>query len=152
TGDDLWKNNKSDVKTLTLEHHMAARRMGFLGLFEALYKADKLKTGLLDGSLPGVRFFTQIILPIVTATGNNDEFSVARIVRRYSPFFDADKFKNETDQIGVLRSANDAVNALYKLWENNADPKLIDILKNIYASKLFALPESLNIIAKRTDD
>lgn len=151
-GDDLWKNNKSDVKTLTLEHHMAARRMGFLGLFEALYKADKLKTGLLDGSLPGVRFFTQIILPIVTAKGNNDEFSVARIVRRYSPFFDTDKFKNETDQIGVLRSANDAVNALYKLWENNADPKLIDILKKVYASKLFALPESLNIIAKRTDD
>lgn len=151
--DDLWNNNKSDVKTLTLEHHMAARRMGFLALFEALYKADRLKTGLLDGSLPGIRFFTHIILPIITAKRNNDEFSVARIVRKHSPFFDIDKFKNEVDQIGILRLANEAVNSLYKLWkDNNVDPRLIDILKNVHKSKLFTLPESLSIIAKRTDE
>lgn len=46
--DDNW-NTRDKCKLLTLEHHMAAQRMGFQDLFEPLFKVDDFKTGLLDG-------------------------------------------------------------------------------------------------------
>ena len=71
TGDDLWINSSDEkaVKTLTLEHHMAEKRMGFDDLFASLYKVERYRIGLLDGSLPGIRFFTQFVLPLIEAKG-----------------------------------------------------------------------------------
>jgi DNA helicase-2/ATP-dependent DNA helicase PcrA len=59
TKDELWTDSILNVQTLTLEHHMAAKRMGFLELYEPLYKVERFRTGLLDGTLSGIRFFTQ---------------------------------------------------------------------------------------------
>lgn len=59
TNDNSWSNAEGGAKVLTLEHHMAARRGGFIDFFEPLYKVDKLSTGLLDGTLSGISFFTQ---------------------------------------------------------------------------------------------
>ena len=58
TGDSQW-NQMDQVKTIILEHHMAAKRMGFFEMFEPLYRVDEYRTGLLDGSLPLVRFFAR---------------------------------------------------------------------------------------------
>ena len=57
TGDDGWKNPKNEVKTLILEHHMAAKRLGFLPMWQALSGVSHLQTGLRDGSLPPLRFY-----------------------------------------------------------------------------------------------
>ncbi|MFA4957446.1 MAG: UvrD-helicase domain-containing protein [Candidatus Methanoperedens sp.] len=152
TGDTLWSGSDSVVKTLTLEHHMAARRMGFIELFEPLAKADRLRTGLLDGTLPGIHFFTQLILPIIKAKQSSDEFAVARIVRQYSPLFDREIFKNSPVQIDIIKQANDSVTSLFLLWSNNADPLLIDIIRNIAKTGLFSIPESLLPIASRTEN
>ena len=43
TSDHEWRNQQA-IKVLTLEHHMAARRGGFDGFFEPLYKVDSFKT------------------------------------------------------------------------------------------------------------
>ena len=42
TTDKNWNDDKS-IKTLTIEHHMAAVRMGFDTFFNPLYKVDNLK-------------------------------------------------------------------------------------------------------------
>ena len=55
TGDDQWNAN---YKGLILEHHMAAKRLGFAPLFEALYRIDRFRQGLLDGSLPSLNSFS----------------------------------------------------------------------------------------------
>jgi DNA helicase II / ATP-dependent DNA helicase PcrA len=39
TTDPQW-NDRASVKTLMLEHHMAARRMGFDRIFDPLYAAE----------------------------------------------------------------------------------------------------------------
>ena len=65
TGDSLWTGPTANIKALTLEHRMAARRLGFHQMFEPLYQVDSFKTGLLDGSLSGLRIFSQLILPLV---------------------------------------------------------------------------------------
>jgi DNA helicase-2/ATP-dependent DNA helicase PcrA len=56
--DDADWNDRKKCKILTLEHHMAARRMGFETIFEALTSVDDFRTGFLDGSLPATRLFT----------------------------------------------------------------------------------------------
>src|SRR5690606_28248725 len=67
TEDDKWNGDNAEIVTLTLEHHMAARRMEFFNFFAPLYAADRLKTGLLDGSLSSVNLFTKIVLPLYKA-------------------------------------------------------------------------------------
>ncbi len=150
TGDKLW--NRSDVKTLTLEHHMAANRMGFLDLFEPLYNHEKLRTGLLDGSLPALKLFTKIVLPLIRAKRDGDEFLVSRIVRKYCPLIDSAVLKKSDNQLEDIREVNRRVNELYSLWSDNKDPKIIDILQFISKSKLFEIPEMLYPIARRTEE
>jgi len=153
TNDMKWIGADSDVKILTLEHHMAANRMGFIELFEPLYRIDRFRTGLLDGTLPGLRFFTQLVLPLVNAQQSGDKFGVARIVRQSSPYLSKDSLKsNKGDQIKNIRDARDHVNRLMSLWENGNCPRLIDILRNIAQTRLFAIPESLISFANRTNE
>ncbi|KIA94492.1 Fis family transcriptional regulator [Flavobacterium sp. KMS] len=152
TGDFLWNNdiNNANIKTLILEHHMAARRMGFLEFFEPLYKEDRLSTGVLDGTLAGANFFTKIILPIVNANEVGDKFAIARIVKKYSAYLNKNEILKNAQQIENIRKANMALLDLLVLWDDNADPLLIDVIKNVYKTELFPLPDSLLTIAKRT--
>ncbi|MFY7742192.1 MAG: UvrD-helicase domain-containing protein [Flavobacterium sp.] len=152
TNDSNWINNEieKDVMTLILEHHMAARRMGFTDFFEPLYKEEKLKTGILDGTLSGANFFTKIILPLVEAKIKKDDFTIANIVKKESLFFKKEELLKNTDQTNNIKAAKKALLNLFALWENNKDPLLIDILQNVYKSNLFPIPNSLLIIASRT--
>lgn len=152
TNDSNWKNNEveKDVMTLILEHHMAARRMGFTDFFEPLYKEEKLKTGILDGTLSGANFFTKIILPLVEAKIKKDDFTIANIIKKESLFFNKEEILKNTDQTKNIKDAKKALLNLFTLWENNKDPLLIDILQNIYKSNLFPIPNSLIVIASRT--
>ncbi len=152
TSDMKWIGTDSDVKILTLEHHMAANRMGFIELFEPLYKIDRFKTGFLDGTLPGLRFFTQLILPLVKAKQNNDEFGVARIVRQSSPYLSKDFLKSNDDQLGIIQKARDSVNQLMSLWDNGNSPRFIDVLQNVEQTGLFDIPESMIPFSKRTSE
>jgi DNA helicase-2/ATP-dependent DNA helicase PcrA len=152
TSDKLWNNESGDtnIKTLILEHHMAARRMGFLEFFEPLYKNDKLNTGLLDGSLPGIGLFTKMIIPLINAKKNNDDFLIARIVKNNSIFFKKDEIQKNTDQIECVKKSREALLNFFSLWNDDKDPLLIDVLQNIYNSGLFPIPENLQPIASRT--
>ena len=58
TGDSEWDKRES-VVSLILEHHMAANRMGFGEMFSALYPSDEFRLGLLDGTLPEIRIFSE---------------------------------------------------------------------------------------------
>src|SRR5690606_20664187 len=117
TGDPLWTTARVGYKTLTLEHHMAARRAGFLQLFEALDQADDLRTGLLDGSLPGLNFFRNDVLPVVQAIQADDPFSVAAVVRRRSPLLSVAALKAAGDAQEIqLERAQAAVDTLAALW------------------------------------
>ena len=77
TGDEGWLEPEKNVKTLILEHRMAANRLGFLPMWDALSGVDRLQTGLRDGTLPGLRFFSHLILPLVKAHQSGNRFAVA---------------------------------------------------------------------------
>lgn len=149
TTDKSW-TEPDEVKTLILEHHMAAIRMGFIGLFEPLYKVDSLKTSFIDGSLSTLNLFRNTILPLIEAHKSGDKFSVMRIVKANSFLFDKNVIVNSQDQLKHLSEINDNVSKLLALWADNSDPYLKDILQVIFETKLFPLPNIFKVISSRT--
>lgn len=149
SGDGKWNGVEADVKVLTLEHHMAANRGGFLAFFSPLYNVDKLRTGLLDGTLTGLSLFTNQILPLIKAKQSDDHFAVARIARKYSPILNKEVLQKSSSSVEEIRKTNNAAKSLFALWDNNADPCLNQILREVFNSGIFQIPEVLIPIAKR---
>ncbi|SCW71370.1 DNA helicase-2 / ATP-dependent DNA helicase PcrA [Paenibacillus tianmuensis] len=144
TEDEKWID--VDYMTLILEHHMAATRLGFSELFQPLHKIDKLKTGLLEGSLPELNFFTEIILPIFNAHKVGNKFAIASIARKYSRLLRIQR--NERDQLLQIKNVQDAINQLLSLWNEDNDPLCIDVLQCVARLNLFEIPDSLYSFVK----
>jgi DNA helicase-2/ATP-dependent DNA helicase PcrA len=141
TKDVNWKDRER-CKILTLEHHMAARRMGFQGIFEPLYEVDDFRTGLLDGTLPATRLFGTTILKLVSAQERGDKFAAAKVVRESSPLLSDTALKAAAEPRIQLRAAKNAVESLMALWDEG-EPTCGAILECVAASGLFVVPESL---------
>jgi len=151
TADNQWSGGNQEIKTLTLEHHMAARRGGFNDFFEPLYQISKFKTGLLDGTLSGIPFFSQQILPLVKSLKAENWFALARIVKKYSQLVSADTLKTSESSLDEICKADDAVKLLFSLWDGDSDPSLIDSLKSVSTSGLFAVPDVFAPIVSRAN-
>jgi DNA helicase II / ATP-dependent DNA helicase PcrA len=154
TADPAWKD-RANVKTLMLEHHMAAGRMGFADIFDPLYAADdgSLQTALLEGTLPGLRFFSETILTLRNAVLRKDEFAVAALVRQVSPLVSKSALRATADgnQISHLVSAQRAIDELMGLWSGGRQPSLLEVLQSVARSGLFEIPESLQPITARSE-
>ena len=149
TNDNKWFGDHSDVMTLTLEHHMAAKRIGFSNFFDPLYKVDKLKTGLLDGTSTSVNLFSKIILSLYNAHIKKNKFEVANIIKQHSGLINKQTLLKESDKLEVLRSVNNKVNELLSLWNNGNQPILLEILKKINETNLFKISPTLKLALGR---
>lgn len=149
--DRRWMDQQA-VKVLTLEHHMAALRGGFYSFFEPLYKISNFRTGLLDGSLSGVAFFAQQVLPLVEALlWAKDRFAAAQAIKNHSPMLSPDTLAASGASLEWIRKAGRCVQSVLSLWDNDADPALIYILKAIADNGLFTIPDVFAPILYRTD-
>jgi DNA helicase-2/ATP-dependent DNA helicase PcrA len=142
SADSQWSVPTS-VKTLTLEHRMAATRMGFLEIFSPLYDYKGWSTSFLDGSLPATRFFSEEVLPLVESKCVGDRFAVARILKTRSPLMTAAALKQAADQQQHLVDVNASVEELLELWAGEADPTLLQVLRRVAKTNLFEIPDSL---------
>ncbi|TGT91858.1 MULTISPECIES: UvrD-helicase domain-containing protein [unclassified Mesorhizobium] len=140
TADELWKEI-DQCKILTLEHHMAARRMGFERLFEAL-AIDEFRTSFLDGTFGPTRLFTHSVLPLVHAQRRGDKFATTRIVRELSPLLSKDRLKTSEKPAEQLGTAQTAINQLMGLW-NAGEPSCGQVLESIAETNLFEIPDRL---------
>ncbi len=149
TSDERWSGEHPDVKTLMLEHSMAARRGGFSDFFEPLYQIQRFKTGVLDGKLSGIPFFSQQVLPLVKAMQRGDNFAATRLITACSPLVSADALESRDSPLDGIRKADEAVKEVLSLWDNGAVPALNDVLRTVAASGLFAIPEVFKPIVSR---
>ena len=149
TGDAQWEA-PDGYKALFLEHHMAARRMGFDKMFEALHSFTSFRTGLLNGTLSIVTPFSHRVLPLVEANG--DRFEIARIVQAHSLLLSAEALRQSTDQSKLLTSAQDAVASLLGVVQQGAGTTFKDVLRNIVESGLFGVPDDLRAAASRDEE
>lgn len=149
SGDGDWLISKH---TLAIEHKMIARRMGFIELFEPLYANDRIKTGLLDGTLSSLSLLTDQVLPLVEAVSTNDHFKTARVIKKYSPLLKSDYIQSQEDQSEVLKKTDSNVKELYELWANDNDPSIKDVIAKIYELNLFNIPKPILPIFQRTPE
>jgi DNA helicase-2/ATP-dependent DNA helicase PcrA len=139
--DPAWRDVQS-VKTLTLEHHMAAHRMGFVEMFMALNAVSVYQTGLRDGTLPAVRIFSTQVLPLVQALRKGDKFGIATVLRNHSPLLKQETLKT-ADVTSQLSKARDASAALAQLTAEGQVPTFGQVLNLISESRLFDVPDVL---------
>lgn len=144
TGDEKWNEPKA-IKTLTLEHRMAASRLGFLDAFSPLYDVESWRTSFLEGTLPASQFFSNQVLSLVNAKQNNDRFAVARIAKAYSPRLTQEALRAAKDTQEHLKQVNVSIDALIELWKDEANPSLLQVLRCVAKHNLLEIPESLQV-------
>jgi DNA helicase II / ATP-dependent DNA helicase PcrA len=144
TADEKWADGAGSVKTLALEHAMAARRFGFQQFFEPLYAVDRIRTSLLQGTGAAFDLFTREILPLVDALRAEDRFQIAAIVRRTSPLLEREALESAgADQATLLKKSKDACDSLLAMIVSPNRPSAGDILRHVAATNLFTVPDSL---------
>lgn len=148
TTDGDWLNEDA-VKVLILEHRMAALRMGFDDLLAALYPVTQFRTALIDGSLPLINFFSNLILPLWDA--KDDKFGVARIIRAASPLASVSALKDADDQFEQLAKAQAGVDALVGLLDENPAVTFRDVVQNVAETGLFTIPDLLKVALAGAD-
>lgn len=143
TADPLW-NRVDQVKTLILEHHMAATRLMFFDMFQPLYQVDSFRTGLLDGSLSCVRFFSELVLPLINAKRSGSAFSAAALIRKWSPLLREDSLKKAGAYQSVqLTAANKGTNALVDTCAKELNSSFREVLQCVARHNLLDIPETL---------
>lgn len=148
--DTNW-NTSTAVKTLILEHHMAAKRMGFYEMYEPLYRDPSLRIGLLDGTLSGIKLFSERILPLIESS--DDKFAVAALIRKYSPLVSKPLLRASGDkQAEQVQKAKKAVESLLEVFSQGQPPRFLDVLKIVASTGLFEISEGLRSIADRTPE
>lgn len=131
------------TKTLILEHHMAARRMGFIEMYEPLYQIDRFKNGLRDGTLPLLRLFSEMVLPVLVAKRDGQDFTATAVIRKSSPLLKRDALQAAgSDQTVKICEAKTAVETLLDLCEGSS-PTFADVLNCVAESSLFPIPGAL---------
>ncbi|TPM89621.1 MULTISPECIES: UvrD-helicase domain-containing protein [unclassified Mesorhizobium] len=141
TGDPGWSPDARGVKTLTLEHHMAAVRFGFAEMFAPLYPQSRLQTALIEGTLPALNFFAKQVLPTVKALEARNDFELASIARKASPLLSDEALKTGGSQQLVL--AKQAATSLFAIFGKEARVTFRAVLENVATSGLFEVPEAL---------
>lgn len=142
TGDAQWATGRDGRKTLILEHKMAARRMGFEGVFAPLYAVAHLNTALMDGTLPILKVFFDGVAPIVAAA-RSDDFALMEAVRLRSPLLDPKHLEAAgNNQFELLESVGVATHALCEMFKDN-NPLIEEVAQILQSSGLLALPDRL---------
>lgn len=130
--------DSSKYKSLILEHHMAARRYGFLNLYVPLNESGFFDASLRDGSIAEISFLSNVIGPLIRATQDKNNFQISKILRQYSPLLSKKVFQQKTDsQVDLLKDVENAIDELTGLWGSEKIPTCIDVLKCVKKTKLF---------------
>lgn len=152
TGDQNWEAQSLAIKTLALEHLMAARRFGFEAFFEPLYSVERIRTSFLQGTGAGIGLFTREILPLVAALRASDRFAAAAIVRRTSPLLNRKALEDAGDnQAEILGKVKAACSGLFALVSADEKPSARSVLRYVAETRLFIIPDVLAPYAAADD-
>ena len=135
TKDEKWTAIDSEVKVLTLEHMMAARRLGFDSFFAPFNKVSKYQMTFLQGSVSEIEFFTKEVLPIAESMKGNGRVAL-EILKKYSPLLS----RQETDKPYdlYLKCREEAIRVADLVNENCSIRVVVD---EIIKSQLLIVPD-----------
>lgn len=138
TNDDKW-NSRSEIKTLILEHHMAATRSGFHIFYKPLYDSA-LRNKLSAADTQSLRFLVGTFCEFINSIISKNDFNIIKILRTSSDVFR--NFSIIEDQLSYLKIIRDKKNKLFNLLtDSNNSIKII--LNYIYENSLLNIPPLL---------
>ncbi|MBY5494032.1 UvrD-helicase domain-containing protein [Rhizobium leguminosarum] len=140
--DSQWRE-EAEVKALTLEHHMAASRRGFLEMFQALDQDSRLSTGLRTGEIAGLRLFTECVAPLVAAARAKDGFAVMAHLRSTSPLLKRSAITQTSTLDDPLLPIRAGVDALLALDPESPATTFLAVLECVAEYRLFEIPAAL---------
>ena len=146
--DPAWRAGRTpdEVKILVLIHRMAAKRLGFKNLYEALNdKApDKFKNGFLDGTAWPIRPFLSFVLPLAKAVREAQEFEAIQVLREHSPLLDPANIGgvNVATRLAELRAGSARVRALL---DEDSEATNGDVLRHLHESRLLSLDPRFHV-------
>lgn len=140
TDDQSW-TKQQQVKTLILEHHMAAQRGGFTDFFLPFLQVDSLKDSALKGDSSEMKFIIKQLVPLWHSLERQDDFEVTNILRNYSPLLTASFLEEHPRPIDIIRCAGDSVERLRDLVKQSTS--LLDFLQAVYQYDLLVIPDIL---------
>ncbi len=151
TADEKWFGKDANVKILTLEHMMAARRLGFEEFFGTLSRVNKYQMTFLQGKVSELDFFTKEVLPIADSI-KGDGRDALEILKTYSPLLSKQKTENPYEL--YLRCRDEARNVANIV---NSNHTIREVVKSICDSQLLTVPEvvrqaSMLVVADITDE
>ena len=151
TADEKWFGKDADVKILTLEHMMAARRMGFDQFFGPLSKVTKYQMTFLQGTVSEVEFFTKEVFPMADSM-KEDGRNALEVLKAYSPLLSRQNTEKPYEL--YLRCRDEARNVANIV---NSNHTIREVVKSICDSQLLTVPEvvrqaSMLVVADITDE
>ena len=125
----------TEVKVLTLEHMMAARRLGFSRFFAPLYKVSKYQMTFLQGSVSEIEFFTKEVLPIAESIKEDGRVAL-EILKKYSPLLSGQNTEKPYEL--YLKCREEAIKVANLVNENGTIRVVVD---EIIKSQLLTVPD-----------
>ena len=135
TADEKWFGKDADVKILTLEHMMAARRMGFDQFFGPLSKVTKYQMTFLQGTVSEVEFFTKEVLPMADSMKEDGRYAL-EVLKAYSPLLSRQNTEKPYEL--YLRCREEAGKVANMVNKNHT---IREVVKSIWNSQLLTVPE-----------
>lgn len=146
TQDDKWAGIDADIKILTLEHMMAARRLGFDSFFAQFYKVTKYQMTFLQGTVSEIDFFTKLVLPIAESMKGDGRVAL-EILKEYSPLLSNQNTEKPYEL--YLKCREKAIDVASMVNENKT---IREIVKSISNSQLLNLPNVVDIASNLVSD
>ena len=144
TGDNQWN---TDVKVLTLEHRMAAVRLGFEDFYDLFARLPKYQMSFLQGEMSEMSFFANIVFPLMSMLKENDGIGVLNLLKKKSPLLEAVPDRNYPEVLGKIRKVLDNLRSS-KLEEM----KVSEIIEFIQKTSLFDIPDYLLLALKSKEE
>lgn len=143
----LTADSSSGVKKLILEHRMAAVRLGFGELFDALGSLEANRTSILDGTHSEVTVLTEDVIPLVEAARSGDHYALTAILRDLSPLLSSGFLETLSGEGNALAQhlgkISSSISELLVLWDNGQDPTLRLVAKTIQQSGVLTFPDTI---------
>lgn len=144
THDDGWN---TDCKVLTLEHRMAAVRLGFADFYDLFAKIPKYNMSFLQGEMPEMSLFSKNLFPFLFKIKQNDEVGILNILKKSSPLLEA---ANDKDYVNILKDIKQIVDDIKTLDIRSL--KVESVVEIIMTYKLFRLPVIIIEAFNREDE